>query len=263
LGRILRWYLTKARHPFRDKILGRWWGFFSSLSVWVPYVDELVIRVNANDYIQQKILLEGLYEPELVRWLRDNLKNDDVFWDVGANIGAMTLVASRVCYQVIAFEPEPKAREHLVDHLAVNHCDNVSALHLALSDSKGRAKLSYAPKENSGMHSLCRDHGFGSIDVETIQADELLEEGQIPVPNVMKIDVEGAEMMVFRGAEKLLKNINLRAIVFEATEGANQRPHDVNICSILEKNGFVLSVLGKSDPDTDDDVNNYIALRTY
>ena len=132
-------------------------------------------------------------------WLKSELRRDDVFWDVGANVGAITLIASRYCKQVVSFEPEPRALARLRENVNANELTSTTVMPVALSDTGGSVMMAQAPLENSGMNSLCRTTlGWASQDVQAMRADDLVSRGEIPCPNVMKVDVEGAEGMVHK-----------------------------------------------------------------
>lgn len=260
-GRLYRWYLAKARHPFRDKVLGKFWGFLSSIKVWVPYVDGLIIKVGARDYIQQKILLDGVYEPLLIDWIRKNLDERDIFWDVGANIGSVTLISAIHCREVVAFEPDTRLSKRLHDNIRANQIKNVQVLNIALSDCAGETSLYLGPENNSGMNSMLAIPGSTQIQIKTNTIDQLTEKNSLPFPTVMKVDVEGAEFLVFSGAKKTLDKNQLRTIIFESKEGPGQLPENYKIVEILKDAGFKINLFGRSDPETTDTVNNYIATR--
>ena len=262
LGEAYRWYLTQARHPFKDKLLGRWWGCFCKPSVWIKYDSDLVIQVRLRDYIQRTIFMEGYYEPDLVQLLKKELRPSDVFWDVGANVGAMTLIAARRCKQVLSFEPEPRVLARLRKHVKANALNHVRVMPLALSDTGGRVMMGQAPEENSGMNSLCRiDFGWDCREVEAIRADDLVARGDVTCPNVMKVDVEGAEAMVFRGAPSLLRNPALRLVVFEAVLNKAGLPANEEVTRMLKAAGLTVSPFARSDATANDAMGNFLARR--
>lgn len=262
LGEAYRWYLTKAQHPLKGKLLGHWWGWFCKPSVWIKYDGNLVIKVRLRDYIQRAIFMEGYYEPDLVQLLKSELRPDDVFWDVGANVGAMTLIAARRCKQVLSFEPEPRALARLREHLEANALAHVRVMPLALSDAGGRVMMGQAPEENSGMNSLCRtDLGWDCQEVEAIRADDLVARGDVTCPSVMKVDVEGAEAMVFGGAPSLLRNPALRVVVFEAALSKDGLPANGELTRMLEAAGLTVSPFARSDATADDGMGNFLARR--
>ena len=136
-------------------------------------------------------------------------------------------------------------------------------LPVALAADDGFAQLRLGPRTNTGMNSLCPgERGPGTIEVATRRADSLLGEGLCEAPDIMKIDVEGAELAVFHGAAGLLRSPRLRAIVFESAESEPGQLASAEVRAALEDSGFTISVLGYSDPDVGGNVNNFIASRT-
>lgn len=260
---LVAWYLRSANHPFKDKIVGRYWGWFTRRPLWIRYDGKFLFKANLRDYVQQAIFFQGYYEPMLVEWLKANLRPSDVFWDVGANVGAFTLLVAPLCKQVFAFEPEPATRMHLLEHVTANRLRNVTVLALALADSDGVRRLFLGPEGNTGMHSLVADSAAtNSVEVDVFRADALLEEGRVAVPNVMKVDVEGAELSVFKGSVGLLRRPELRAVVFETKEARPGVIASEEVRDLLQSHGFEISVLGYSDDSANDGLNNFIAART-
>src|SRR5262245_55930818 len=117
VGETYRWYLTQAKHPLKEKVVGRWWRWFSKPCVWIRYDGDLALRVTLRDYIQRTIFFSGYYEPCLVHWLQTELRSNDIFWDIGANIGAISLLAAKRCHHVVSFEPAPSVVGILKQHV--------------------------------------------------------------------------------------------------------------------------------------------------
>ena len=147
----------------------------------------------------------GLWEPEVSRLIESHLRPGAVFWDVGANAGYHTLFARRVVTRsgaVLAFEPNPDMLEVLKGQLALNRYDDVTVLSKAASDQVG--ELSFAKPENPLMGGIDTYVEGEKITVETTTLDELIK--QYPAPDLIKIDVEGAEVEVLMGAQELLSS---------------------------------------------------------
>ena len=259
----MRWYLRKAQHPYRNKIIGHYWRFLSKPAFWVKYDADLLINLCLKDYIQSAIFFNGYYERTIVEWLSSELKPDDVFWDVGANIGAITLIAARHCASVVAFEPDPSTMAKLRRNVDVNRLKNVRLESTALSDCDGEVLLNLGPESNTGMNSIVASHpDRPCVPVKAVRADSILASTtSLNAPSVMKVDVEGAEAKVFAGALNLLSSPRLRAIMFEAKKGAGGRPDDQSLCLSLEAMGFRMREFGCSDEGAKDEVTNYLALR--
>jgi len=261
VGEAYRWYLIESRHPLKAKLTGHYWNWFCRPRVWIRYDEGLVISTSLRDYIQRTIFFEGLYEPHVVNWLKSQLRSNDVFWDVGANIGAMSLLVATRCRQVISFEPEHRALALLRAHVAANALPNIQIVDVALCDRDGVIAIGQAPESNTGMSSISRVlEGWPCYNVQATTADSVVRQRAILPPSIMKVDVEGAEEMVFRGASTILETPGLRAIIFEAKEGEGM-PANANLVSLLSRYDFTISPFGRSDPKVNDGTHNYLAVR--
>src|SRR5262249_18558591 len=126
---------------------------------------------------------------------------------------------------VDAIEPEPAARARLGSHVALNGCLNVRIFDYAISNRSGTEELHLSPSANRGKHSLRRSNvtlgldepSPGSTMVRTRTLDEHLGM-HARQPDVVKIDVEGAELLVLEGAQRSLSRDDSPIILFEASE---------------------------------------------
>ena len=263
-GELLRWYLKRAKHPLKDYLVGHYWSWFSKARVWVKYDGDSAISVSLGDYIQERIFFEDYYERPLILWLKQHLGASDVFWDVGANIGAVTLVAARLCDRVVAFEPNPRTASLLRRNLRTNGIGNVTVVEAALCDRSGTAVLHEGPPNNSGMSSIVtsRATGANGTRVALERADDVVAQDPSRHPTVIKLDVEGGEHLVLRGAPQLLSSNRVRAIVFENARDARGQPVDSTVIDCLRPAGFLIHELGPSVPDAPDGLSNFIAERT-
>lgn len=168
--------------------------------------------------------LQGVpHEPALTEVFRRIVEPGDTVFDVGANLGLHTLTFSRLAGRVVAFEPNPGLAPNLRKTIAA--LGNAELIEVCLSEADGVVEF----------HISNWDHMLGSMadwsgqpaktfSVPARSIDSLLAEGLIPSPQVLKVDVEGAEMLVFRGAEKLLSGPNSpRFIVFEELNIASRK----------------------------------------
>jgi len=190
--------------------------------------------------------LVGDYEPGTQLVFQRYISPGSVVFDVGANVGFLSLLASRLAGpagRVIAFEPAPVAVGYLRRHVALNRAHNIEIIAVAVADENGRARFSSAgPVE---MGHLADD---GQLEVETASLDTLVETGIIPPPDVVKIDVEGAELGVLRGAQAILRA--RRPVVVLSTHGLES--HEAS-CSLLRSLGYAVTLLEHSLANTDFD----------
>jgi len=156
------------------------------------------------------------YEPELF-CLGELLSPGKTFVDVGANVGIYTLAASRVVGEtgrVIAFEPSIQSLPALGRNIALNHLTNVALFPVALSHVTGVAKLYHGP--NPSLNSLGKETAWSedAEEISTERLDGIVERAGIDHVDVIKVDVQGAEELVLRGARKLLASMR-PTIIFE------------------------------------------------
>ena len=167
----------------------------------------------------------GTYEHNELRNLLQRLQPGDTFIDVGAHIGYLSLpIAKRVgpSGKVIALEPSPTSLELLRRNVALNGFNWVTVVDAAASDKDGLARLHMSSQ--SAMWNTLRqgtlDEETGSIEVVIRSLDSLMEEHGWPSIAGIKLDVEGAELEVLRGSEKVLAR-NPRAFVMIEVSGGN------------------------------------------
>ena len=164
-------------------------------------------------------LLRDYYEP-FYEILDKLIKPGDVFFDCGANQGIFTLAAAKLVGEkgkVFAFEPQPYAVRCVQDNVALNGFDNVTIIEAAVSDEVGHANLDLSSSEVSA--SIITDFGgTNTINVKTIRLDDIAKEHGV-APDIIKLDVEGAEFMALSGAANILEN-HKPLLVLEVTDPA-------------------------------------------
>ncbi len=157
------------------------------------------ISTSAERYRVLEYAGEKEYLGEMLRYLRA----DDVLYDIGANVGVVALHAAQIC-DVVAFEPDPSFRARLERNVALNPGTQVRVLPYAASDGDGDVVL-YTDGAEGNSPSL--RHQRGEKDAVTIPGrtiDSLVASGTLPPPTILKIDIEGAELLALRGANGLL-----------------------------------------------------------
>jgi FkbM family methyltransferase len=153
----------------------------------------------------------GTSEPLIQDAFAAHVRAGGVVWDVGANVGFYSLIASRLVGsgEVVAFEPLPDNQEAIRRNLALNEIDNVRLVAVALSDAEGEAELeihaspTWAKLDTSGDTTFKRDTAVsGRVPVSVSTLD--LQLASFAAPDLVKMDIEGAEVAALRGASKLL-----------------------------------------------------------
>lgn len=182
---------------------------------------------------------------------RDLLEEGMVVVDVGANIGMYTFEAAKrvgPTGRVIAFEPDPYNFSVLSQRLKKSKYKNVTLVNEALSDSNGSTKL-YIDECNPGNHSFSQENlyrGRGFIQVPTVSLDGYLANERVERVDVIKIDVQGAEGLVFVGAKETLRNNDLKIVMEFWPFGMTQVESDPGeVMGQLGSYGFECKVLDK------------------
>lgn len=170
-----------------------------------------ILHLDISESPMMFLRLFGRYETPKRSLLTTELESGDVFVDVGANRGDFTMLASRIvgdAGEVISVEPAPDNVEWLKRTVAANNAGNVRIVQCALWDSEGEGTLHLARK--SGWHSLTPADDLpriGTAAVRLVTLDSLLNELGIDRVDALKIDVEGAEVEVLRGAKRVLRDL--------------------------------------------------------
>lgn len=148
--------------------------------------------------------LLGTTEPEEQAALARYLKAGDVFYDLGANIGFFAVLAARLVGQsgrVYAFEPNPECTSQVRRNAEINGFTQVEVIEAAVSSKSGRARLHLGDTNLSSMIARGDESG---IEVALTSVDDFVREKSARPPNLVMIDVEGAEIEVLRGMRETI-----------------------------------------------------------
>jgi len=156
----------------------------------------------------------GLHEFPDMAFVLHLLHADDLFVDVGANIGSYTVLASAVCCaRTMAIEPDADTMQFLLRNVTANGLvDKVRLVEAAVGAKAGRLPFL---KGQDTTNRVARPTEINTRDVEVRTLDEILE---CEEPVLVKIDVEGFESEAIVGARKILRNLSLRAILIETVD---------------------------------------------
>jgi FkbM family methyltransferase len=210
------------------------------------------------------------YEPELA-YLEKILSPGKLFVDVGANFGVYTLVSSKLVGgtgRVLAFEPAAQSFATLQQNIELNHCSNVRAFQVALAHTRSTAWLNYGWDPVGNWLGKDRLAGNEGEAVQTEALDQLLQENGIDRVDAIKIDVEGAEELVLRGAIRCLSTQS-PVVIFEFNPACAERlglsPWGAR--DLLESLGYEFVVLGDSAksnrPASQPTYFNMVAIRKH
>jgi FkbM family methyltransferase len=233
-----------------------------------------------NSVLGAHLFMTGQFEEVEMNWVRQILKPGNIVFDVGANGGIYTITASKAVGptgHVYAFEPGERELDLLRTNVVKNNLSNVTIVNKAISDRK--ASASFVISRDGAMNSLAKNsHGnqkmIGSVEVLTISIDEFVDEFHIPKVDFMKIDVEGAEHLVFKGMSNTLASNDNLQVLFECcnstSSGFNYSALD--LLGDLKKKGLLISCIDSSsslvsidkeiiDKSVDEKIYNFVASK--
>jgi FkbM family methyltransferase len=190
---------------------------------------DLKVRIYAHDIIGRDIYVKGMFEKAECMFVTGFLKPGMIFYDVGANLGQYTLLGAKSVGsngQVHSFEPSGRMFSELNFNVSLNGFSEVCILNnVAVSDREGTAKLS--KYENGGeVYGSLGNQSWaesgnpivGYEEVPTINLDKYVKEHNNGHVDLIKMDIEGAELLALHGAKELLSNADAPVIVLEMAD---------------------------------------------
>lgn len=217
---IKRKIATLPYHKIKNKKVNSFcWYFFSFISQNSKYpimtlrnFDNYTLSLDLSSYANRRsFYFNGKdINEDLQILINDLLTEDDVYIDIGANIGHTVLMASKRVKKIIAFEPVEEMLKHFRRNMKINDVNNVVLYDFALSDKKGVAKIKVS-NTNDGSHTLNPDFGNlingiyeKEVKIETEKFDNL----KIDKATMVKIDVEGHELKVLEGMSESINKVS-------------------------------------------------------
>ena len=192
-----------------------------------------LILVRVHSVSERSRLRSCAKEPRTVKWIEENTAKYRVFYDVGANVGAYSLIAASATedMKVFAFEPSFATYSTLVNNMLLNKLEQrVHTYPIALSNHTGESRFHMSSiASGAAEHSDDRPIDmYGRVfmpkavfGVLTFELDAFRSMFGLPCPEFLKIDVDGNEVEVLRGAAKTLSDATLRSILVEVREDSD------------------------------------------
>jgi FkbM family methyltransferase len=218
-------------------------------SVWCP-TNGGEILAPLDDYVGRAAFYCGDLDPKVTWVCKALVQPGDTVCDVGANIGLVTLLLSRLVGQqgqVLAFEPNPACFNALAAAIERNQRANICAVQTALGAHTDELDL-LVPPGNAGAATL--RHNTNSRIGKTIRVpvrtlDDTVAENNIQRIQFLKLDVEGFESNVFKGAERMLRQIRPEAILFEMNDRTTSSLIDLPVFDVLASHRYAFLYLPK------------------
>ncbi len=224
LRRVAQWQM---KLPIQETAQWRFCRWVSMLTTdpgerirWKMSGTQLVFDLDPLETIQMNLYYRNGFQPEIGQWVQQCLKPDALFIDAGANIGIQSLIAAEnyraragnsTQPMVYAFEPNPVIYKQLAENIRINHLGNiVSAQSEAVSDNNTVVQFYLSSEDNSTSSSMA-DLGPGHLhtgQVVNVQAITLADFVETVAAGrrvgLLKLDIEGAELLALKGARTIL-----------------------------------------------------------
>jgi FkbM family methyltransferase len=189
--------------------------------------------------------LLGTYELEKRVLFSKYVKPGFVVYDVGANVGYYSLLDSVLTGmegKVFSFEPLPENISYLKKHIELNKIENISVVENAVSNEV--TNLRFIATDNRSMSHISNE---GEIEIETTSLDEFIKDGN-PLPDLIKMDIEGAEYDALLGAKEILKSV--KPVIFLATHSNELRAKCIKL---LIENGYTITPIDNKPVEESDE----------
>jgi FkbM family methyltransferase len=186
-----------------------------------------LIWANPYQKIDSEVITKGYFDEDVYKAISSRLTKSSIYWDIGANIGLhiVTLKANFPFLTCYAFEPYCLPFSELVENVKLNNLD--IKLYSMGVDHDYSIRAMFTTDGNIGATQF---EGFENesskklnISAPSFSIDQLIEVFNLESPDIIKIDTEGNELNILKGAKNLLKTNTLKSIVFEA----NQNFHEI------------------------------------
>ncbi len=210
--------------------------------------DGVTLSVDPASLFGARILEHGTHEPDMVRALKEVLREGEVFVDLGANEGFFSMIASQIVGprgRVFAIEPQERLWPVILQNVILNDATNVALVPFAVSDSPGEAEIVVTPANNSGAASLVAEGSPLSRfrpkrKVALRSLDELSDRYGFGSVGAMKVDIEGFELNALRSAGNLLKSKAIRNILIEIHPAHLAALHQSaeDVIGLLKQHGY-------------------------
>jgi len=167
-----------------------------------------------------RLLKDGCYEADTQRLILDNLKEGDVFIDLGANEGYFSILASKKVGKngnVYCIEPQDRLWNVILTNVNKNNCHNVNLIPYAISDESKELPITLSPSINTGSSTIVKQRRRKFWKVQLLRSttlDNLFFE-KLSCIHLMKVDIEGFELFALKGGERLLKSGIIKKMIIE------------------------------------------------
>ncbi|MBN1617921.1 FkbM family methyltransferase [Candidatus Dojkabacteria bacterium] len=180
---------------------------------------DLKLKISTKDTgLGAYLKITGAYEPEETKVFIENVKKNNVIFDIGANIGYYSVIGSKIIGesgQVYAFEPDPFNLKLLNENITLNKQKNIISIPKAVGSSNQKISLQQDLNQGHTRVSTKEKSSQEIPQIEMITLDDFILENKISNVDYLKIDIEGYELYALEGAENSLGKGIIKTIMIE------------------------------------------------
>jgi FkbM family methyltransferase len=211
---LLRAFISSAE--FRSR--------FGSSDTFSKYRDvDLILSAQGHEFrlpaadlsLVPHLLEHRSWEPHITRYLKLNLTSDDIFVDVGANLGFFSVLCAPLVSRVVAFEPVSLSHRYCKANIALNRLTNVDLFQCGLWSEDTTVNIKADPSSLMAA-SIARDGStFGVESIRCVSLDSMIASGEASVPSIaiIKMDIEGAELYALKGMSVSLQKLRPKIVM--------------------------------------------------
>ncbi|MDZ4678576.1 MAG: FkbM family methyltransferase [Oligoflexia bacterium] len=206
--------------------------------------DGFELYVTMSDFTFRHVYFLGIYEPVVSGLIKKLAKPGQIWADVGANIGFYTLLLSKILGEkgkIYAFEPNPKVINLLEKSLLANRVENIVLTKAAVSDGNQKNLTLQIPLHENERASLVHHKDikeYSEIQVPVLKLDDFVKKNNLRFHGI-KIDIEGAEILAFKGMQNIFKDSPPKIIVSEVSHLPDCLMTPVELIKYIEGCGYL------------------------
>lgn len=238
----------RDRIKYQKSGLKKWEDFKKSANESIVHsIDEEVkLKLYKDSYLSY-LIIRGDFEVHEINFIKNYLKKEDTFVDIGANIGIFSCLAAKKSHKVYSIEPTTHTFQRLIENFKLNSIQNAEALHLAVSSEIGELEMHISEDGMDAWNTLGAKPNVGNFKLQKINTITLDKFVSNYLNNntencLIKIDVEGWEKLVIEGGHITLSNEIAPDIIIEITdENLNRNgTNGLEILTSLQNYGYHL-----------------------
>ena len=184
------------------------------------------------------ILKNGIFEYDLIKWCEQYLTSEGTFVDIGSHMGTYAIILSKKCKTVWSFEPQQDIFECLSNGVRLNDCSNINCENVALGSTEDTKQIYHVSQDGGGSTLkstvASQQHIIGEASVIT----KTLDSYNLTNVDFIKIDVEGYELEVLKGAKLTLEQNKFPPFIFEAWQDEWYRTEREALLSYVREMGY-------------------------